>query len=56
MLDYASDGWHLGGTALGFVLENRALQRFVLLSAGIVVVAAAAVPAGRALASPQWSC
>lgn len=43
MRDYASDGWRLGGAALAFVLENRALQRFVLLAAGIVVVAAAAV-------------
>jgi hypothetical protein len=43
MRDYASDGWRLGGAALAFVLENRALQRFVLVAAGIVVVAAAAV-------------
>jgi hypothetical protein len=43
MRDYASDGWLLGGAALGFVLGNRALQRFVLLSAGITVVAAAGV-------------
>jgi hypothetical protein len=40
MRDYASDGWLLGGAALGFVLGNRALQRFVLISAGIVLIAA----------------
>jgi hypothetical protein len=34
-------GWRLGGAALGFVLENRPLQRFVLISAGIVLVVAA---------------
>ena len=43
MRDYASDGWRLGGAALAFVLENRALQRFVLLAEGIVVAPAAAV-------------
>jgi hypothetical protein len=41
MRGYVSDGWRLGGAALGFVLENRALQRFVLISAGIVLVVAA---------------
>jgi Family of unknown function (DUF6159) len=45
MRDYASDGWRLGGAALGFVLGNRALQRFVLTAAGIVLVAAAGVAA-----------
>ena len=43
MRDYVSDGWRLGGAALGFVLGNRALQRFVLTAAGIVLVAAAGV-------------
>src|SRR5215211_2804497 len=41
--DYVSDGWRLGGAALGFVLGNRVLKRFVLISAGIVLVASAAV-------------
>lgn len=41
--DYVSEGWRLGGAALGFVLGNRVLQRFVLISAGIVLVASAAV-------------
>jgi hypothetical protein len=41
--DYVSDGWLLGGAALGYVLGNRALQRFVLISAGVVLVAAGGV-------------
>ena len=49
MRDYVSDGWLLGGAALAFVLENRALKRFVLIAAGIVVIASAAV-AGTAVA------
>jgi hypothetical protein len=38
MRDNLSDGWRLGGVALGFVLGNRALQRFVL-SATVIVLA-----------------
>jgi Family of unknown function (DUF6159) len=41
MRHYVSDGWLLGGAALGFVLGNRALKKFVLISAGIVLVASA---------------
>ena len=37
------DGWLLGGAALGFVLEHRALRRFVLIAGGIVLVASGAV-------------
>src|SRR5512133_1201508 len=40
-----ADGWRLGGAALRFVLANRALQRFLLASVGIVVVITAAVAA-----------
>jgi hypothetical protein len=43
MRDYVTSGWLLGGAALGFVLRNRALQRFVLVAGGIVLVAAAGV-------------
>ena len=43
MRDYARDGWRLGGAALAFVLENRALRRFVLPAVVIVVVVAAGV-------------
>ena len=43
MRDYVSDGWLLGGAALGFVLGSRVLKRFVLIAAGIVLVASAAV-------------
>jgi hypothetical protein len=43
--EYVSDGWHLSGAALEFVLRDRALKRFALISAGIVLVAAAAVAA-----------
>src|SRR5436189_5026337 len=61
MLDNLKDGWRLGGAALGFVLGNRALQRFVLgaivivlaISAGVAVAAVAlrreAGPVGYAL-------
>ena len=37
-----SDGWHLGGAALSFVLRHRALQRFVLAAIGVVLVLSAA--------------
>jgi hypothetical protein len=37
-----SDGWRLGGAALSFVLHHRALQRFVLVAIGIVLVLSAA--------------
>jgi hypothetical protein len=39
----ASDGWRLGGAALGFVRANRVLQRFVLVAVTIVVVLSAGV-------------
>jgi uncharacterized protein DUF6159 len=38
-----SNGWRLGGAALRFVLGQRALQRFVLVAIGIVLVISAAV-------------
>lgn len=44
-----SDGWRLGGLALGFVLGNRALQRFVL-SAIVIVLAISVVVAVAAVA------
>jgi hypothetical protein len=37
-----SNGWSLGGAALRFVLRHRALQRFVLVATGIVLVLCAA--------------
>lgn len=43
MRDYVRDGWLLGGAALGFVLGHRAVQRFTLITAVIVVIAAASV-------------
>src|SRR5215213_3515485 len=36
MRAYVMDGWLLGGAALGFVLEHRALKRFMLIAAAIV--------------------
>ena len=42
---YVSEGWRLGGAALGFVLGHRVLKRFVLISAGVVLVASAVVAA-----------
>jgi hypothetical protein len=38
-----TSGWLLGGAAIGFVLRNRALQRFVLVAGGIALVATAGV-------------
>jgi hypothetical protein len=38
-----SDGWHLGGAALGFVLHARPLQRFLLAAISITLVIAAGV-------------
>jgi hypothetical protein len=43
MREYVMDGWRLGGAALDFVLGHRVLKRFVLIAAGIVLVASAAV-------------
>ena len=43
MRDYVTDGWVLAGAALDFVLENRALKRYMLISAGILLVSSAAV-------------
>jgi uncharacterized protein DUF6159 len=37
-----SNGWSLGGAALRFVLRHRALQRFVLVATGIVLLLCAA--------------
>ena len=48
MREYVMDGWRLGGAALSFVLGHRALKRFVLIAAGIVLVASAAA-AGAAV-------
>jgi hypothetical protein len=42
---HLSDGWRLGGAAIRFALENRVLQRFLLISAGIVLVIFAALAA-----------
>lgn len=42
---YLADGWHLGGAAIRFVLENRPLKRFLAASIGAVVLIAAAVAA-----------
>jgi Family of unknown function (DUF6159) len=41
--DYLRDGWLLGGAAIAFVLGDRVLKRFVLISAGIVLVGSVAV-------------
>ena len=46
---HLSDGWRLGGAAIRFALENRVLQRFLLISAGIVLVIFAAVAAAAVL-------
>jgi Family of unknown function (DUF6159) len=42
---YLADGWHLGGAAIGFVLENRPLKRFLAGSISAVVLIAAVVAA-----------
>lgn len=49
MRDNLSSGWRLGGAALGFVLGNRVLQRFVL-SAIVIVLAISVVVAAAAVA------
>ena len=43
MRDYVTDGWVLAGAALGFVLDHRALKRYMLSAAAILLVASAAV-------------
>ena len=43
MRDYLVDGWRLGGAAIGFVLGNRPLQRFLLVAIGVVLVVSAGV-------------
>src|SRR3954452_18046708 len=43
MRDNLTDGWRLGGAALGFVLGSRALQRFVLTATTIVLAISTAV-------------
>lgn len=43
MRTYVADGWHLGGAAIRFVLDNRALKRFLLRAISAVIVIAAAV-------------
>jgi hypothetical protein len=47
--DNLSNGWRLGGVALGFVLGNRVLQRFVL-SATVIVLSISVVVAVAAVA------
>ena len=49
MRDNLSNGWRLGGVALGFVLGNRVLQRFVL-SAIVIVLAISVMVAVAAVA------
>ena len=49
MRDNLSDGWRLGGAALGFVLRNRPLQRFVV-SAILIVLTISVVVAVAAVA------
>jgi hypothetical protein len=49
MRDNLSNGWRLGGVALGFVLGNRVLQRFVL-SAIVIVLSISALVAVAAVA------
>lgn len=49
MRDNLINGWRLGGVALGFVLGNRVLQRFVL-SATVIVLAISVVVAVAAVA------
>src|SRR5262245_4255316 len=41
--DYVRDGWRLGGAALGYVMGDGVLKRFVLVAGGLVLVASAAV-------------
>jgi hypothetical protein len=57
MRDNLTDGWRLGGAALGFVLRNRPLQRFVVSAILIVltisVVVAVAAVALRREAGPS---
>jgi Co/Zn/Cd efflux system component len=45
MLHNLSDGWHLGGAAIAYVLRDRPLKRFLAGSIGAVVVIAAVVAA-----------
>ena len=49
MRDNLSNGWRLGGVALGFVLGNRVLQRFVM-SAILIVLTISVVVAVAAVA------
>jgi hypothetical protein len=49
MRDNLTDGWRLGGAALGFVLRNRPLQRFVV-SAILIVLTISVVVAVAAVA------
>jgi hypothetical protein len=42
LLDHVKLGWRLGGAALRFVLDQRPLQRFVLIAVGIVLLISAA--------------
>lgn len=43
MRTYLTDGWHLSGAAIGFVLANRPLKRFLLGSIGAMLLISAAV-------------
>jgi Family of unknown function (DUF6159) len=49
MRDNLTDGWRLGGAALGLVLGNRALQRFVLTAITIVLAISVAVAVAAVL-------
>jgi hypothetical protein len=50
MQRYVADGWHLGGAAIRFVLQNRPLKRFLLGSlSGATFVAGGVAAAGVVL-------
>ena len=45
MRTYVTDGWNLSGAAIGFVLGNRPLKRFLLGAIGAMLLISAAVAA-----------
>jgi hypothetical protein len=49
MRTYLADGWHLSGAAIGFVLANRPLKRFLLGAIGAMLLISAAVAAAGVL-------
>jgi Family of unknown function (DUF6159) len=49
MRTYVMDGWHLSGAAIGFVLGNRPLKRFLLGAIGAMLLISAAVAAAGVL-------